>query len=319
MARLLSSIRGNQQLIERLLSSLQNKQLPSTFLFVGPSGVGRRKVAKGLAQALVCERSSLACGECGPCLRVAQGVSEAVRVVSAEKTQIKIEQSREILDFLSLRAISNARIVIIDGAHNLNAQAGNALLKILEEPPENSYFFLIAPSARHVLPTLRSRSQIVRFGSLTEADLRSERPAPEWAVQSALGSFERLDAFLNPGEVKLRAQAWQILSKWNKDEPIFLEPESREWMKDRGSLLSLARYWIMAFRDAMMFQAGETHRLFNSDQKQGLAALAALPTEKLARLMRLALELEFGLSAQRDPQLSFEEFWILSRREGRSC
>ena len=315
MARILNSVRGHHEIIERLLGAAGQGQLPSTFLFVGPPGVGRRKIALGLAQALVCEKSKMACGDCGPCLRVAQGASEAVRLVAPEKTQIKIEQSREILDFLSLRSLSRSRIVIIDDAQTLNPQAGNALLKILEEPPENTYFFIIAPSARHVLATLRSRSQIVRFGSLTDDDLRSERPAPEWAVQSALGSFQRLESFLDRDEVRLRTLAWQILSRWNQDEAIFLDPEAREWMKDRSSLLSLARYWIMAFRDAMMFQAGESRRLFNADQKQGLTQLAALPAEKLASIMRLALDLETGISAQRDPQLSFEQFWILSRRE----
>jgi len=205
--------------------------------------------------------------------------------------------------------------VVIDEAHLLNAQAANSLLKILEEPPQNCYFFLIAPSARHVLPTLRSRSQIVRFGSLDEEDLRRERPAPDWALQSAMGSFERLEAFLDRDEIKLRSLAWQILARWNQNHPIFLDPESREWMKDRSALLSLSRYWVMAFRDAMMFQAGEKRRLFNSDQQSGLVALASLPAETLGTVMHLALDLEQGLLAQRDPQMSFEQFWILSRRE----
>jgi DNA polymerase-3 subunit delta' len=314
MARILNHLAGHAEIVERLLSAAERGQLPSTFLFVGPPGVGRKKTALGLAQALVCEKNRRGCGECGPCLRVEKGQSEAVRLIEPEKTQIKIEQSREIIEFLSLRSISRARIVIIDQAETLNPHAANTLLKILEEPPENSYFFMIAPSARHVLSTLRSRSQVVRFGSLTEEDLRRNVPAPPWALRSAMGSFERLQSLIGRDEIKLRAQAWQLLSDWFNGQAVYLEEESREWRRDRSVLLGLVRYWILALRDAMVFRAGERERLLNADQQQGIEKLSSLGPELLGEVMRLALELESGLLAQRDPQLGAEEFWIRSRR-----
>lgn len=314
MARLLNHVVGHADLIDRLLQARARGHLPSTFLFVGPPGVGRRKVALGLAQALLCERSPKACGECGPCLRVEKGQSESVLVIEPEKSQIKIERAREILDFFSLKTISRARVVVLDKAESLNPQAANTLLKILEEPPENSYFFMIAPSARHVLPTLRSRSQVVRFGSLTEQELGRVTPAPAWALHSALGSFERLESLISKDEVKLRAQAWQLLSDWNRDVPVYLQDGAREWMRDRATLLGLVRFWILAFRDALVYQAGETSRLLNADQMAGVQTLAALGPGLLSELMKKALDLEAGLLAQRDPQLGLEEFWIRTRR-----
>jgi len=314
MARILSAVSGHEEIIDRLLRAREENRLPSTFLFVGPEGVGRRKVALGFAQALVCEKLPIACGECGPCLRIALGQSEALLQIAPEKNQIKIDQSRQIQEFLQLRSMSKARIVILDQAHNLNPQAANLLLKTLEEPPENCYFFLIAPSARHVLPTLRSRSQIVRFGALTEEDLKRNRPAPAWALKSAMGSFTRLQSLIQKDDIELRNEAWGILSIWFEDKPIYLSDQAREWMRDRGALLALTRFWILAFRDGLLFQAGEKDRLMNADQMKGVERLAALDPEALGDLMRRALDLENGLMAQRDPQLSFEEFWIQTRR-----
>ena len=314
MARLLDQVSGHEEIIERLLGAHERGQLPSTFLFVGPAGVGRKKVALGIIQALVCEKSPRACGECGPCLRLAKQQSEALLMIEPEKTQIKIGQSREILDFLSLRSLSKSRAIVIDHSEMLNPQAANTLLKILEEPPENSYFFLIAPSAKHVLATLRSRSQVVRFGSLSEEDLRKNKEAPEWALQSALGSFERLQSLISKDEMKVRGLAWDLLTKWQKNATVYLEEDSREWLRDRQTLLSLARYWILAFRDALLFQAGERKRLLNNDQKTAIQNLSALGPDLLGEIMRKALDLENGILAQRDPQLAFEEFWIQSRR-----
>lgn len=314
MARILSQVAGHEDIIQRLLDARKNGRLPSTFLFIGPAGVGRKKVARGLAQALVCEKTPVGCGECGACVRIAENQSEALLTIEPEKTQIKIDQTREVLDFLSLRSMSKARVIIIDEAHLLNPQAGNSLLKILEEPPDNTYFFLIAPSARHVLPTLRSRSQIVRFGALTEEDLRRHRPAPEWALHSAMGSFERLEGLVGRDETQARNLAWELLGRWWKNEQVFMAPEAKEWLRDRPVLLSLARAWTLAFRDAALYKAGERRRILNADQIKGIETLASLEDGQLHDIAKLALDFEGAMMAQRDAQLAFEEFWIRSRR-----
>src|SRR5690606_28241588 len=87
--------------------------------------------------------------------------------VEPQGANIKIEQARQIVKFVEL-AHTGARAVILNDAHLLNAHAANSLLKTLEEPPAKTWFFLIAPSAAAVLPTLRSRSQLIRFGALSK-------------------------------------------------------------------------------------------------------------------------------------------------------
>jgi hypothetical protein len=119
-----------------------------------------------------------------------------VRVVEPQGASIKVEQAREILRFLSLQRIGRARVVIIDQAHLLNAQAANALLKIVEEPPADVFFVLVTDQPSSLLPTVRSRAQLMRFVPLTDRELadvflRLELPPPEPELQrEARGSVE---------------------------------------------------------------------------------------------------------------------------------
>ncbi|GIL16462.1 MAG: DNA polymerase III subunit delta' [Oligoflexia bacterium] len=310
MARLLSSIIGHDEQIRKLLEARKQNHLPSTFLFVGPKGVGKKAVAQALAQALLCEKIPTACGECGPCLRVAKGQSEALLMIEPEKTQIKIEQSREIIEFLSLKSMTKARVVIVDSAETLNPQASNALLKILEEPPENSFFFLIAPSSQHVLPTLRSRSQIVHFAPIDIESMKKKSRAPEWALRASQGSFEKLANLLEKGELESREEAIEFVQMWLGHHDAYLLPEWKEMIKERTSALSLARHLALIFRDACFYASGDQTHLLNPDKKEILQKMAAIGEEKLFEVTEQVLKLEGSLLANRDSQLLFEEFWI---------
>ena len=219
MARLLASVLGHQEQIERLLTAIQNDHLPHALLFVGASGIGKRTVAFAVAQALLCEKNQTACGVCGGCLRAEKAFvdgngSEGILALAPEKNQIKLEQAKEILEFLNLRSLSKNRVIIVDGADYLNPQASNSLLKIIEEPPANTYFILTAPSPSHVMSTIRSRSQIVRFSPLHLSDMKKKAIAPEWALRACGGSFERLAMLIDKEELEIRESAVGFLEAW---------------------------------------------------------------------------------------------------------
>ncbi len=313
MARLLDSVLGHKNQIQNLLQSYEGDHLPQTFLFVGPSGIGKKQVALGLAQALLCETSKTACGQCPSCLRVAKSSHESLRLVLPEKNLIKIEQTRSVLDFLSLRSISKNRVVLIDEAETMNPQAANSLLKILEEPFPGTYFFMTAPSPTHVLSTLRSRSQIIRFQPLSLEQMRSLSPAPDWALRASLGSFERLKEFQDAGEVEARNDAQIFLRSLLQDPQGYTRPEVRAGFKERSHGLSLARHLSLLLRDAVFWQAGERTHLLNPDQSELLAEIAQRPSASILHWSEKALDLERALKQNRDSALVFEQFWIESQ------
>jgi DNA polymerase-3 subunit delta' len=322
MARILDRLVGHRDTLAPLLASAAQGRLAPTLLFTGPSGVGKRLAAHALAQQLVCERvGESACGECGSCLRIEKAGSENLLQIAPDGQQIKIEQAREVLQFIALRALGRARIVIIDQAHLLNPQAANALLKSLEEPPSATYFILVTPLAAGVLPTIRSRSQIVRFRPLSDVDLRTVigESADEWVLESASGSVEAASHLLeNRAEfVELEDSVAQYLAVGVASLPVEqisrLKDQMKEQMKDRSSHGFVAGIILGVLRDALRVQAG-VRAASGARYPEIVEVIRHWPKELLIHLSQCALEMEHDFARNLDRALVLENFAIQWRQ-----
>jgi len=310
VARLLDFILGHQEIIQKIVDSFDSGKPGQTFLFVGPNGIGKKQTALGFAQALLCPRTTKGCGQCSSCLRMMQRVHEGLKVVDLEGAPIKIEHAREIIEFLSLKSLTTHRVIIIDQAQNLNPQAANALLKTLEEPPEGTFFFLTAPSASALLPTIRSRSRIVQFKPLKAEDLAKKVKAPAWALKSAGGSFSKLAQLQEGPEQEIRQKAVEILSLFLQDQDFVLNENWRSEFKDRSQAQRLMAYWISFLRDAVYFQEGCKDQIVNMDQGTLLKVLAENSRDFLLTMTQKALQVERAFASNRDSQLVMEEFHL---------
>ncbi|MBC8356699.1 MAG: DNA polymerase III subunit [Planctomycetes bacterium] len=177
-------VEGHDENVERFRRILASGRLASTFLFVGPPGVGKRTFALKLAQALLCEVVSdvelSPCGSCPSCQQVAARSHPDLELVAkpADRSFIPVDvfigdrdhrRRVGLCHNIALKPFLGGRkIAIIDDADYLNQEGANCLLKTLEEPPPKSVIILIASSEQTQLPTIRSRCQIVRFFPLQE-------------------------------------------------------------------------------------------------------------------------------------------------------
>jgi DNA polymerase-3 subunit delta' len=193
MRGLLQAVRSQPTAVETLRRALASGRVHHAYLFDGPDGVGKERAAFGLAQALVCERraegSADACGVCSACGRAVprpgegraihpdigvleRGLYDAAAIGrrSPEVQDISIDQVRTLV--LSRAAFApyegRAKVFIARRAEELSPAAANALLKTLEEPRARTHFVLLSSSADALLPTIRSRTQRVRFGTLPD-------------------------------------------------------------------------------------------------------------------------------------------------------
>ena len=173
---------GHDSAKDRFLRTLAHGRLASTYLFIGPEGVGKRTFAERLAAALLCpnrkEDSLDPCGNCDNCRLTAVGSHPDLLRVSRpeDKTTLPVDlfigpadkRNREGLchDIALRPLVATRRVAIIDDADDFGVESANCLLKTLEEPPPGSLLILIGTSLARQLSTIRSRSQIVRFERL---------------------------------------------------------------------------------------------------------------------------------------------------------
>ena len=166
---------GQRRQVDILRQALSSGRLHHAYLFIGPEGIGKHTLALALAKAVHCETSAADyCASCVNCRRIADGNHPDVRIIepAVGKKEISIQQVRDFERELNYRSFTGKRkIMIIDPATLLNLASQNALLKTLEEPPQDSLIILIASSAGGLLPTVRSRCLRIPFAPLTRAEV----------------------------------------------------------------------------------------------------------------------------------------------------
>jgi DNA polymerase III subunit delta' len=183
---------GQDKAVSILLRTIQRGRVPSSYIFAGESGIGKKLAAMNLAKALNClggghaeesrglldnpeafSRNSHsgfdACDECPSCRKIDKGLHPDFLLISPDNGLIRIDEIRAIYDALSLKAFEGRyKIVIVDDADTMNQYAANAFLKTLEEPPEDSLLVLISSNPDHLPDTIKSRCSRLNFTPLSD-------------------------------------------------------------------------------------------------------------------------------------------------------
>lgn len=321
MAQILEALIGHRKRIEPLLLAHEKGRLASALLFAGPSGIGKRFAAKALAQVLICEKGEarVACGECGSCLRLEKGQSENLLEIAPDGASIKIEQVRDVLQFISLRKLGRARVIIIDQAHLMGPQAANAILKSLEEPPAGTYFILVTASAGAMLPTIRSRTQLNRFSPLEPAEL-AQVLGPEadpWVIESAHGSVENAERLSASREEfqELEQAIVEYVAAASVRFPIDEAAKLKNLTKDRTAQAFVATWLGGLVRDALRVRA-DLMPLSGPMWQNTERTFYGLSDARLSLLAETSLQLEADMARNIDRGLSFENFALLLREGG---
>lgn len=179
----LPPLTGHSELQKQVLAAYAASRFPHAWIFRGPAGIGKFNFAVHLAYNLfqnqlqfpfeINQATSLfkrmksgGHGDLIILVRLQDDKGKLAREITAD-------QVRAIQGQLAQTAYEGGwRVVIVDGVEHLNRFGANALLKILEEPPQKTVFFLITSSLGRLLPTIRSRAQVLNFSALPDADIR---------------------------------------------------------------------------------------------------------------------------------------------------
>lgn len=172
MTGLFSEIVGQQMAVSLLTRALE-QGASHAYLFSGPPGVGKSEAALAFAAGLTCADGG--CGVCSTCRRVLEGLHPDVEVIAPEGNFIRKDEITEI----NLHAVyrpyeARAKVYIFLEADSFNAEAANAFLKTLEEPPPHVHFVLVTDRPERLLPTIASRCQPVAFSPVPVRAIASD-------------------------------------------------------------------------------------------------------------------------------------------------
>lgn len=302
---------GHFEIQEKIIASLKQDRLPHAFLFYGPEGCGKEALAIKLAQLLNCEKDHFAiCGACSQCLKIEKLHHADVKFVfpTPSESNFKEEDFLEAMEakalnpyrrtdfegkniFIGIDTIrelklearfklyeGKKKVYIISEADRMRTEAANAILKLLEEPPANLMLILITSNIYKILPTIKSRCQLLRFKPLPEEQIQTilQRYHPEVDADKLrliirLSGFNIKAAldFLDMDVLALREKAVEFLRKValiqrSQELMEIIEPLGRP--KVRGEARLVLWFLLLWFQDVLHLKNSEEN-LLNYDLK----------------------------------------------------
>ncbi|HET7605819.1 MAG TPA: DNA polymerase III subunit delta' [Sphingomicrobium sp.] len=228
---------GQERAVEQFATAWAGRKLHHAWLLAGPRGVGKASFARAVARRVLAdaagpplESPGLASPDGHPMVKLVEAGSHPdmrwLERLPKEKGEglardITVKQIRALGEFMGMTAaLSPWRVAVIDSMDELNKEASNALLKMLEEPPPNTLFFLVSHAPGRLLPTIRSRCRLLHFDALGDDAMTSilEARSPgltdaerKRIVAMSFGSAGRALAFAELGLARLEDSALAIL------------------------------------------------------------------------------------------------------------
>ena len=320
---------GHREAEAALLNAYRSGRIPHAWLIGGAQGIGKATLAYRMARFVLAHRSpqsapvqraeTLAVDPAGPVARqITAGAHGGLLVLErglndrgVMRTVITVDETRETISFFgSTAAVEGWRVCIVDTVDELNPNAANALLKILEEPPQQSLFLLVSHAPSRVLPTILSRCRklplrplaiddVIRAAAAA-TDIEADDPAFSEVATAAEGSVARALTLLGGDALKLQQRTAALLATLPRVDPRELHA--------LGDALGISdRVALAAFIDGIDRWIGE--KLRAEDANANLPRLARL-AEVWEKIVRAARDTE-SYNLERKP-LVFSVFGMLA-------
>ena len=284
----LDAVVGQDHVTGPLRRALENDRVNHAYLFSGPRGCGKTSTARILARSLNCAQGPTPnpCGECQSCLDLAANGAGSLDVIELDAASHGgVDDTRDLRErAMFAPASSRYKIYIIDEAHMVTTAGFNALLKLVEEPPDHVRFIFATTEVEKVLPTIRSRTHNYTF-RLVSAKVLAEHLASVCAAEGVPADPAALALVARAGAGSVRDSLSilsQVISGCGPDGVTYAEAVAQLGMTD-GALLDETVDAMAAHDGAALFmvidrvmEAGHEPRRFATDLLERLRDLIVL-------------------------------------------
>jgi len=271
---LYSQTAGQEEIKTSLIKSINNKQVSHCYLFEGPEGMGKYKLALVFAQSLLCLNFSMEpCNECKSCIKVNSYNHPDLHIINEDGKSIKREDVDELVNSIYKRPYEAKRkVYIIKDAHLMTPQAANTFLKTLEEPPGDTVMILLTINSNLLLPTLVSRCQEVKLRNVSKKTIKSylkgyDTNSVDLAASYSKGILNKaVDIIEGKDDIlKKRQEIIKVFDRIiNSDSEIIYELENYfEVEKDNIDLI--IEIMIMWIRDVIFVNVNMEDLVINKD------------------------------------------------------
>lgn len=286
---------GNEQLMRGLVQSLRRGHVSHFYLISGPVGSGRHTLAQWLAAALLCREQNPPCGACRVCRKLLDGNHpDFLTVDEPEKKSISVERVRTLQGEVYVRPNESERkIYLFPRAGDLGAAAQNALLKLLEEPPQYAVFILVTDNAERLLPTVRSRCVELTLSPLPRGTLLTalRERFPDTAEAALTAAAEESGGCLGT--------AIALCRDGTTFDPRAVQLSNALASGDRLKLLEALVPLEKQGRDALLSILDALSALLSSALTERMGGRAALPPGKPLAAARTPAQLMTAIEAVR--------------------
>lgn len=258
---------GNEQLQKNLTESLARGRISHFYLISGPKGSGKHTLAKWLSTAVLCQGNRKPCGVCEACRKMKDGMHpDFITVDDPEKKTVTVDLIRQARTDIYIRPNeADHKIYLFPRAQDMGIPGQNALLKVLEEPPEYGVFLLLTDNPEKLLPTVRSRCTELKLLPLSEDILRKQlsRDFPQSTDEDIRAAIARSGGFLGQarelleGGDTLPPQTEDFLRAIGEGNALLLTEvlaPMEKWKRD--ALIEILQQWLELLESALTGRSG---------------------------------------------------------------
>lgn len=290
---------GNKEAKSELERNIESGDINHAYLFVGSEGVGKFTLAKAFAKRIV--------GDNSPDLHILRGKS------------IKKEQIEELIGEAQKKPFSGKyKVFIIDGFENVSISGQNALLKTLEEPAEYLKIILITQSLSKILPTISSRSRIIKFKDVANEEIEEflvqnigidEKNAKLFSKIS-VGSVKRaINYATNPSAMSFRDKTFDIIDRLiNLSTDPFREMDFFE--ENKENLDEFFNIYILFLKDVITFNENLNDEFYINTDKLSYITKQNINTDSLLRMYKQILKTQKYLKDNTNFELAIGQLFM---------